>query len=91
VREYEAQENVMSGAAMDRLARRLFGRHDLVNSGALIVILPEDEDYEVVGTAASHRSSQYPCSAEAPRVYGEEPVTLAMWLGWVEGVVEDQA
>jgi hypothetical protein len=88
MREHEPQ-GVMSGAAKDRLARRLYRDYGLVNSSALVVILPEDEDYEVVATAASHVSPRYPYSAEAPMVYGDEPVTLAMWRGWVESVVED--
>lgn len=80
--------DVMSKAAMDRLARRLRDG-GLANSGALVVIDPENEDYEVAEvSAASHAYPRYPYGAEALRVYDDAAVTIALWRRWVEVVIE---
>jgi hypothetical protein len=80
--------DMMSKAAMDRTARWLAETVE-VNSGALVQI---DLDLEVgfvaEVSASTHVYPRHPYSAEAPRVYGDDPVTIALWRRWVEGVVE---
>jgi hypothetical protein len=76
---------------IERIARHAY-QTMYVNTGALLKIDFDKDNVTVAAVSSSgHHSPRYPFSAEAPRVYGDAPVTLDVWREWVKRVIESES